>query len=93
MKNEALSVKDKSQVVLLENSTGSSVDVGIFRRWRHSGAHYLKHSPKRWMRLVDKPAGIVLIYKTFGGTGYGALDTKYLHRWHIKSVLRRAGVR
>lgn len=45
------------------------------------------------MRLVDKPSGIVFLYKTFGGTGYGALDTKYLHRWNIKSVLRRAGIR
>lgn len=45
------------------------------------------------MRLVDKPAGIVFIYKTFGGTGYGAADTKYLHRWNIKSVLRRMGIR
>lgn len=93
MKHEALSVKDKDQVVLLENSIGSSVDGIVFRRWRNTGTHYLKHSPRRWMRLVDKPSGIVFIYKTFGGTGYGAANTKYLHRWHIKSVLRRVGLR
>lgn len=91
--NEKGQVKNKGKVVLLENGDRSSMDVGIFRRWRHTGTHYLKHSPRRWMRLVDKPAGIVFLYKTFGGTGYGALDTKYLHRWHIKSVLRRAGWR
>lgn len=93
MKNEALSVKDKDQVVLLENGDRSSVDVGVFRRWRHSGTHYLKHSPKRWMRLIDKPACVVLHYKVFGSSGYGALGTKVLHRWNIKTVLRRVGWR
>ena len=91
--NEKGQVKNKGKVVLLENGDRPSVDVGVFRRWRHTGTHHLKHSPKRWMRLVDKPAGIVFIYKTFGGTGYGALDTKYLHRWNIKRVLRRVGWR
>lgn len=91
--NEKGQVKNKGKVVLLANGDRSSVDGFVFRRWRHSGTHHLKHSPRRWMRLVDKPAGVVFIYKTFGGTGYGAADTKYLHRWNIKSVLRRVGIR
>ena len=49
--------------------------------------------PKRWIRLVDGTTCIVMLYQVWGSTGYGALDTKVLHKWHIKTVLRRAGVR
>lgn len=49
--------------------------------------------PRRWMRLVDTPACLDLIYKVWAGTGYGAKQTKVIHRWPVKSVLRRAGLR
>ena len=48
---------------------------------------------KRYIRMKDTPACIVFLYKVWGSTGYGALDTKVIHRWPPKSVLRRAGVR
>ena len=49
--------------------------------------------PKRWMKINDNPACLVCLYKVWGITGYGALKTVVLHKWHIKSVLRRAGWR
>ena len=50
-------------------------------------------APKKWIRLVDSPACVVMIYKVWAGTGYGAKQTKVIHRWPVKSVLRRAGLR
>lgn len=44
---------------------------------------------RQYIRLVDKPACLVWILKSGGG----AKDTIVKHHWHIKSVLRRAGVR
>lgn len=43
--------------------------------------------------MVDTPACLTIIYKVWAETGYGAADTKVLHRWPPKSCLRRAGVR
>lgn len=49
--------------------------------------------PRRWAKLKDGISCMVFTYEVFGSTGYGALDTKVVHKWNIKSVLRRAGVR
>ena len=43
--------------------------------------------------MVDTPACLTIIYKVWAGTGYGAKQTKVIHRWPVKSVLRRAGLR
>lgn len=46
-------------------------------------------APKRWMKLKDGKSCMVFMLIS----GQGALHTKVIHRWNIKSVLRRAGVR
>ena len=50
-------------------------------------------SPKRFITITDSSACIVMHYKCWGSTGYGSFITKVIHRWDIKSVLRRAGWR
>lgn len=48
---------------------------------------------KRYILMKDTPACLVFLYKVWGLTGYGALDTRVIHRWPPKTVLRRAGIR
>lgn len=48
--------------------------------------------PKRWIRMVNSKACLVIIHKAWAGSGYGAKTTKVIHRWPPKSVLERAGV-
>ena len=50
-------------------------------------------SPRRFIKIKDSTACIVIHYMCFGSTGYGSFITKVIHRWNIKSVLRRAGWR
>lgn len=50
-------------------------------------------APRRWMKLKDGYTCLVATYNVWASTGYGALSTKVLDKWHIKSVLRRTGVR
>lgn len=50
-------------------------------------------APRRWMRLIDERACLVFFYKVWAFAGYGSLNTKVVHRWPPKSVLRRTGVR
>ena len=50
-------------------------------------------SPKRFIKMKDSAPCLVMLYKCWGATGYGAFDTKVIHRWDIKTVLRRAGWR
>ena len=49
--------------------------------------------PKRFIKVVDTPACVILMHKSWGVTGYGSKETKVLHKWNIKSVLRRVGWR
>lgn len=49
-------------------------------------------SPKRYIQLANKTSCLVFFYKVWATTGYGALSTRILHKWHVKSVLERAGV-
>ena len=62
-------------------------------RWKHSGAHYVNRVPRRFVRLVDTSSGVIIFYESWFGSGYAPKETRYIHRWHIKSVLRRAGWR
>ena len=80
----------KGTVVL--NSYGGCPCMGVLRvgDTRRIGR---MNFPKRFIRLVDTPACLVFLHKVWGETGYGARATKVLHRWPVKSVLRRTGVR
>lgn len=90
MKNEVC-VKDKSKVVRRKNGDRNSLLRPVLLRPKLVDGHLLV--PKRWMKLNDNPSCLVFLYKVWGSTGYGALKTTVLHKWHIKSVLRRAGWR
>lgn len=61
--------------------------------FRQTNARPISTRVKRFIRLKDTAPCIVVLYKVWGSTGYGSLDTKVIHRWPPKSVLRRAGVR
>lgn len=77
--------------LVLENGSRSGVFRPVLSRPKLVDGKLL--APKRWIRIVDTPACLTIIYKVWAGTGYGAADTKVLHRWPPKSCLRRAGVR
>ena len=81
----------KGNAVRLGNGNCNSVLRPVLHRPRLVNGKLL--APKRWVKLNDNPACLVFLYEVWGLTGYGALNTKVLHKWHIKSVLRRAGWR
>lgn len=81
----------KGKVVHRKNGDRGIVLRPVLHRPKLVDGHLLV--PKRWMRMCDTPSCVVLLYKVWGSTGYGALDTKVIHRWNIKSVLRRVGWR
>ena len=85
-------MNEKGSVVLGKNGGMPCVATLVYRGRRLSDSGSLK-LPKRFIKMVDTPACIVMMHKAWGTTGYGAKETKVLHRWGIKSVLRRAGLR
>lgn len=85
-------VKHENEMVLLENGGSPCMGTVVFRGRKLVGKNDLT-LPKRMIKLVDKPACIVMFHKTWTGSAYAPLSTKVLHKWNIKSVLRRAGVR
>lgn len=48
---------------------------------------------KWFIKLVDTPACLVLFHEKWGLSAYAPMRTEVIHRWNIKTVLRRAGVR
>lgn len=48
---------------------------------------------KRYIRVVDTSSGLIFFFQLWFGSGFAPKETRYLHRWNVKSVLRRAGVR
>lgn len=85
-------MNEKGCVVLNSHGGMPCMAVAVYRgrRLSHKGAMTF---PKRFIKMVDTPACIVLMHKSWGTTGYGARSTRVLHRWGIKSVLRRVGLR
>lgn len=85
-------MNEKGIVVLDSHGGMPCVAALVYRGRRLLGKSSLTF-PKRFIALVDTPACLVIKHKTWGTTGYGAKETKVLHRWRIKSVLRRVGMR
>ena len=83
-------MNEKGIVVLNSHGGSSCVVRGNIRNRRMS---YKGSFPKRFIRLVDTPACLVIHHKVWCETGYGAKTTRVLHRWAVKSVLRRVGMR
>lgn len=81
----------KGKNVVLANGTRSTLFRPVLSRPKLVDGKLL--SPKSFIKMNDKPACLVLFWERWGATGYGAAKTKIIHRWNIKSVLRRAGVR
>lgn len=50
-------------------------------------------SPRGFIKVKDACSCLVFHHMKWGSTGYGAKNTRVLHKWHPKSVLRRAGIR
>lgn len=82
----------KGQALLLENGNRSNLFRPVLSHPKLDDRGNLL-APKRWMKLKDGKSCMVFTYEVKAQTGYGALNTKVIHRWNIKSVLRRAGVR
>ena len=61
--------------------------------FRPTSAKPVSTRVRKYIRLVDSTSGLIFFYKVWNGSCYPAIETRYLHRWKIKSVLRRAGVR
>lgn len=78
----------KGQALLLENGNRSNLFRPVLSRPKLDDRGNLL-APKRWVKLKDGQACMVFTLIS----GQGALHTKVIHRWNIKSVLRRAGVR
>ena len=90
MKNEVFA-KDKGKVVCRKTHNRDFVLRPVLRHPRLVDGKLLV--PKRWIKMKDTPACLVICYEVMGASSYGALNTKVIHVWPPKSVLRRAGWR
>ena len=83
-------MNEKGSVVLNTHGGMPCVAAVVYRGRR---LHYTGNLTKKFIKVVDTPACMVWMHKTWGVSGYGSRRTKVVHRWNIKSVLRRAGLR